>query len=307
MYYFTIGTLGIMKFRTVSFFLLFGLAGTLRAQNFAPVGAKWHYTEISLWGPEIDYTYFESLKDTVYAGEQCRKIGGEGNSCAWHSQFMFDRNDSVFFWHPQRQEFALLYNFGAQQGHSWTIHHITSGFGSGDPDSTILFVDSISSINVDNVPLKVLYTSILNSGENWWEFGGRIIERIGAEHLFPVFGVCDPVPAGLRCYNDSLISYHQGIYDCDEVISSVAEVEVSDWFLYPNPTYDMVSVGQKPHITVSTQFAVYDLHGREVIRCVKHSNAQTSFCIDLSNQKPGTYYLHIENDILTKVTKILKL
>lgn len=235
------------------------------AQNFAPVGAKWYYTQVSVTGPEIGYTYIESLRDTVIDGVECREIGGSPSTCAWAAQYVYDGNDSVFYWHPEREEFCLLYDFGAQVGDTWTVYHISSDFGSGQIDSSIIQVDSIETELIDGQVLRVLDISQLNPTQDYWIMGGRIVERIGNMiYLFPAYGACDPLPGNLRCYQDSVINFHQGLYDCEEVISSINELEEGTLKVYPNPTSDFVTVDLIEADTRSLNVRLTDQNGRTV-------------------------------------------
>lgn len=237
-----------MKISVILFLIAFLTIEGTRGQNFAPVGAKWHYTQNEFLGPGLGYFSFESVKDTLVQGQPCRKIAGN-SGCFWISEFMFDRNDSVFFYHPQREEFCLLYDFGATVGDMWTVYHYNL-------DSTVVRVDSLGVSNVDGHNLRVIHTTALNQGENLWEFGGRMTERIGV--MFPVMGFCDPTPGDLRCYEDSVISLQQGPYECEEIISSVDQISLNDIRVYPNPfdthlNFDLPIIGQGvARYTIST-------------------------------------------------------
>lgn len=267
--------------KTLYIFLFFavGLAvGVKGQQPFAPVGAKWHYTEVSMTGPEISYTWFESVKDTIVANQSCRKIIGS-SGCAWKADYLFDRNDSVFFYNNAIQQFDLLYNFAANAGDSWTIHHPVNW--GGDNDSTTLTVDSTSSITIDGVNLKVLYTRAINEeNNNWWSFKGEHIQRIGAAYLFPVFGACDPGPGELRCYQDSDIFYKQGQYDCEYV--SVIDISNDALGVFPNPTEKILYIESVENIMSVTVFAI---NGQKVLN-TKQKN------IDVSSLTKGTYVLY---------------
>ena len=221
-----------MKSLVISSLLLLFALGSAKAQNFAPVGAKWYYTQYEFTGSGVGFTWFESVKDTIVNGRACRKLEWGGNPCAWPSQFVYDSNDSVFFYHSQRDEFCFLYDFGASIGDIWTVYHLGQ-------DSTVLLVDSVGTALIDGISLRVIHTSIVNQWENFWQFSGTMTEKIGADYLFPVIGVCDPVPGELRCYQDSVLSFHQGPYECDEVVTSVLSTDVENELrVYPNPTSD---------------------------------------------------------------------
>jgi|GEM_PF-1418848 len=275
------------------------------SQGFAPAGAIWYYNEISTISPDISFTYFVALKDTVYEGVPCRTIGGNGNDCSWSPYLVYDQNDSVFFWHPQRNEFCLLYDFGAQTGESWTVHNITSGFGNEDEDSTIVYVDSTGMTTIDGEDLRVVYTSVLNQGETQWQFNGPFIERLGGLHLFPVFEFCDPVPGELRCYDDTVISFHQGPFDCDEVISSVAEnTKNVDLWMYPNPSNGFVNIDFGTDLPPPVAIRLVSTKGEPIIIKDFKVNSRT-ILVNLSDLSAGTYLVEVYFSNATYQSKII--
>lgn len=281
--------------RKLYIFLFFavGLAGGAKGQQpFAPVGAKWHYTEVSMTGPEISYTWFESVKDTIVANQSCRKIIGS-SGCAWKADYLFDRNDSVFFYNNAIQQFDLLYNFAASVGDSWTIHHPVNW--GGDNDSTTLTVDSTSSITIDGVNLKVLYTRAINEGNNnWWSFKGEHIQRIGAAYLFPVFGACDPVPGGLNCYQDSTIFYKKSQYDCD-YISSINAIDNKRLSIYPNPVQELLYIDYDGTILYENIVVeITDLLGKIIYKQSLLSQ-ENSLRIETADWSKGLYLYYISS------------
>lgn len=263
----------------------------VKAQNFAPVGAKWYYTQYSATGPEIGYTYIESLRDTVIDGVECREIGGSPSPCAWTAQYVYDSNDSVFFWHPQREEFCLLYDFGAQVGDRWTIYHISSSFGSGQIDSSIVQIDSVGTEIIDGHVLRRLDVSQLNPTQDYWIAGGRVIERIGnLIYLFPAYGACDPLPGNLRCYQDSVVNYRQGEYQCDEVISSIDERVESTLSIYPNPTSDYVTIELAEADMRDLNVQLIDQNGR-IVPPQPLYITEDRVCLSVLNLDVGIYFV----------------
>jgi hypothetical protein len=270
-----------------------------KAQNFAPVGAKWYYTQYDASGPGIGYTWFESEKDTVVQGQPCRKIIGQG-SCAFVSPYLFDRNDSVFFYHSQRHEFCLLYHFGAAIGDTWTVYHYN------ESDSTVLMVDSIGIFNVDGAALRTIHTSVVNQGENQYIFGGTLIERIGAAYLFPVIEMCDMGPSELRCYDDPDISFHQGPYECEEVTTSIDEGWGFDNIIvYPNPFSDYLSIELLKGKRENIGLIITSMSGQVVIRSSFDGQAD-KVVIDLRYLDSGIYFLTISNRTIQSHLKIFK-
>src|SRR5512137_1956410 len=89
---------------------------TTPAQEWAPIGALWHYTEkFSVWNPpiEIDYIKIESIKDTIIADKVCKKLTKRHNLCCTDRpdvEFMYSENNQVFFYDTHFNSFQLLYD-----------------------------------------------------------------------------------------------------------------------------------------------------------------------------------------------------
>lgn len=88
----------------------------VRAQNFAPVSAVWYYTRPLYQNPNVSYTKFESLKDTLVNGLNCRKIqlyrptNSLGNPIVERRNFIFySENNSVYYIEGTQQ--YILYDF----------------------------------------------------------------------------------------------------------------------------------------------------------------------------------------------------
>lgn len=242
-----------MKNLAISSLLLLLALGCATAQNFAPVGAKWHYSAGGFIGPQIGFFSFESVLDTLIDGQECRRIAGS-TGCFEISEYVFDRNDSVFFYHSAREEFCLLYDFGASVGDTWTVYHV---FG----DSSVVLVDSLGTREVDGHTLRTVHTSSVHTGDIY--FWGTFTERIGG--VFPVIGFCDPSPDELRCYEDSVISLQQGPYDCEEVIPSVQAMSSNDIRVYPNPFADYLKI-DLPAMWEIVGYVVSTADGRAVMK-----------------------------------------
>ncbi len=263
-----------------------------QAQTFAPVGAKWYYTQPSINSSEITYTWFESVKDTIIMGQSCRKIIGEAG-CSWKADFLFDRNDSVFYYNSVIGEFCLLYNFNANQGDEWVVLHAWD-LGGGLVDSSTIIVDSVKVISVDNVDLKILYTRHQSPGEDVWFFGGRHIERIGGEYLFPVYQFCDPIPGELRCYEDDDIVFKQGVFECDEILSLIENKHLSEIQIYPNPSNGKIWVSGLKNNVQQIKIEVFNLFGTHLQ--TKKIDVTENLFFDISDYYEGIYFIRLTNN-----------
>jgi hypothetical protein len=57
----------------LSILLAISLSSIINAQDFAPVGAKWWYTQVDLFNPFFkSYSTIESIQDTIISNQSCR-------------------------------------------------------------------------------------------------------------------------------------------------------------------------------------------------------------------------------------------
>ena len=128
------------------------------SQDFAPVGAEWYYGESFAFSGDINYIKFRSEKDTLVNGIMCRKISKRHKifcNDRPDTEYLFTRNDTVYFFDPNFGEFQVLYVLSAQPDDMWMIK-------VRDNDETI---DTIKII-VDSLRItsyNVCYTKLLRS------------------------------------------------------------------------------------------------------------------------------------------------
>ncbi|HSZ71503.1 MAG TPA: hypothetical protein VK750_02435 [Cytophagaceae bacterium] len=92
-------------------------------QDFAPVGAIWHYNNIeSFFGPSQGYIKVESVKDTILKGIICKKIKStrfysSGNSNFIGYSYVYT-DGGIVYRLASDSTFLVLYNFNALVGDS---------------------------------------------------------------------------------------------------------------------------------------------------------------------------------------------
>ena len=132
---------------------------TFYGQVFAPVGAEWYYDEqFSFWG-DIDYIKFTSEKDTLIFGENCKEITKRHKlQCndRPETEYLFSRNDTVFFLDTIFNEFQILYDLNANPTDSWIIKIKDE---EQDIDTITVTVDSVSITQINGQNLKTLYVT----------------------------------------------------------------------------------------------------------------------------------------------------
>jgi hypothetical protein len=240
-----------MKNFVLSVFLVFWGLGS-SAQQWAPVGTKWYYDERFAFSGNVNYVLYSSIKDTIFKGQNCRKISKRHDFICLDRplfELMFDRNDSVFFYDPKLDTFQLLYRFNANKNDSWTlkIHEEQTGRN----DTLHIFVDSTGTMDANNQALKLLYVTYSVRYENdSARYHSRIVEKFG--DLFFMFNfypfsnlACDiNFPNGIRCYEDTAFgNYHFALTDsCSYTWTGINANKKWNLILYPNPTDETIQI-----------------------------------------------------------------
>ena len=246
----------------LAFFATFSILSG-QSIDFAPVGAKWYYTQHSDNYPyPAEFRLVEVISEQVFQGQICRKILGLTEGCGLPTtSYVFTRNDSVFFWSPYTAKFQLLYDFRASLGSSWLIEGLSAGPSS---DSLRVFVDSLSQRIVGSDTLKVWHITNLGC----YDWGNEIIEKLGNDYfLSPSFCLCENGPSGIRCYADQSSEYHFVTYPCD---TSILISGTSDFLLnnaiqvMPNPFNETINISSDGTLN-GYVFRLYDHVGRIVL------------------------------------------
>ncbi|MEM1002537.1 MAG: glycosyl hydrolase 53 family protein [Bacteroidota bacterium] len=74
--------------------------------------------------------------------------------------------------------------------------------------------------------------------------------------------------------------------------------------LYPNPTYEIVSIRTKKPLG-EVKIIIYSVEGRKMKEAHINSNNTTTFSLPIPNLEKGTYFLSLEDEFGTRVTKKL--
>jgi hypothetical protein len=245
--------------------LLFLASLDAQSPDFAPLGAKWYYSEQAFIPPpfgEFPHVVEVVAKET-YQGRLCSKLTGVASGTVPEPLYMYTQNDSVFFYSLLSDRFELLYDFGAQPGEAWTI----GGLGTpGGYDSLRVQVDSISQITVGGTVLRVQHISYPLVPYEW---GFEVIEGVGSPFfLTPDYGLYEGGPIGLRCFLSPTVDLHFVPYPCDTIIgtSSLPGLEPSRTIsLRPNPNQGSTELTW-PQEAGSGTLEVFDLEGLLVVQ-----------------------------------------
>ena len=75
-------------------------------------------------------------------------------------------------------------------------------------------------------------------------------------------------------------------------------VERPDWFLYPNPAYDQITLTTANNMTLSagTNMNLLDVDGRVIRSYINQDAGLSAYKLDISWLKPGIYFLVIQDN-----------
>ena len=299
--------------KRILFVLLMLIAARMSGQNeFAPVGAEWHYNYNFFW--TSGYVLIESVSDTIIDNIECRKLS---KSIAQYDQiqdkiyegifgyeYMTQINDSVMIYVDG--VFKKLYDFSAEIGDTIIIpaleHHEEYTYGTAvvtgkgvmefEGDS-LKYIDLKQPEDWEDSPWKF---SCYHDYSNDYYNTVRICEKIGniSGYLLPekCFIADDEEGGALRCYSDEELNVKFSDEECDYVPhkDNVNEISASDMVkIYPNPANDKISIElTEENNTIDT----YDNIGRKI------SSFQTNnkiINIDISEYPSGLYLIVIKN------------
>ena len=289
-----------MKKIEALFLLGFLVITVLSAQEFAPVGSKWYYTEEFSFSGDISYLQIESVGDTVIHGKNCHILENNGGlDCAYNSNkdYLYSEDSIVYFYVNEIDTFQVLYNFKAVKGDTWlTVFNCFDGL-----DTLKATVDSVFFVKINGYTLKrqwLTYSEpVPNSGQS---YHATVTDKLGDSYfLFNLYSLsvaCDGnYSDGLRCYEDP----NFGFYSTDIADSctytydwtSIAEIpKALDIQIYPNPTTGCVEI--ESELKKECTFTLYDVTGD--ILLVDNNKGDSR--LDLSSLDKGVYFLKIISD-----------
>lgn len=303
-----------MKTLIIAFMIVVTLQ--LVAQDLAPIGAIWYYTESFASTGDKAYLKIESVKDTLVQGKNCKLLRKskvlQCSNRKDETEIVYSQDSAVYFWDKDFDKFQKLYDFKVATGGSWTIlikHELSN------PDTIKVVVDSITTTKILNKTLKVLNVSYYPSyyGSEY-HYSSKIVYAIGdftyLFNFYPYwFGACDfNYSGGLRCYEDSEFGYYStGIADsCTYTYKWTSIKSIKDNQLKvnlgPNPTKGVIKISCYENINY--KICLLDNLGR----LIKTGNFQKETNLDISSYPNGMYFILIQDDKgMTNNTKIMKI
>jgi hypothetical protein len=265
--------------------LLLLISPFAKAQEFAPVGAKWYYSY------ENHYLIYESMGDTIIQGKKCNIIqsfyhgpyvnafeNGEDNVRI----FLHTNGKKIEAYFPCFDQFYTYIDFDANPGDNWQTPSYAN-HGNCNYELATVWVDSVTTIIINGTPLKRMIVNLSYTwpSPHWWwgctdhppltgPYYGEVTEIIGSHlMLFPrqMTASDQPYPCPLRCYRDSIFGYYDtGVTDsCNHIISSIQQIkeDIFHFSAYPNPSSGKVYL---KGLSADDEIKVYNLFGKLVFK-----------------------------------------
>ena len=279
---------------------------SLSAQDFAPIGATWWYGKAGVFHPFVGYIKIESVKDTLINNQMCRKLDKEGDiNCLYRpfDEFVYSKNDSVFFYDFELDTFQLMYDFNASIGDEWTMVFPFWG-GIDTVVAEVLNIDEyiINGMNLNS--LKIRYTNFCADQSNTYVFDETAIEGVGSlTYLFTQFWpinnnpidcwICDgDIPTGIRCLSHPDIGeFHFPNQLPCESVTAIEEISQNDHFNLILSDQELILQTDQADLD-DLQLRVVNVQGQQVIQDVL---TQSENRVDISLLPPGIYVVIITN------------
>lgn len=278
--------------------------------EWAPIGAKWHYTLPFHDGYTKSFLTLESIGDTVIQGITCSILLQETGQAPYLNRKYYTYKNDDKVWLFDGTNFRLLYDFDVNPGDEWQLY--APSFSSCDSLTTVV-VDSIGYEEINGVMFKYLYLSLTD--DDWYittcnYTNYKISEKFGSYGFLLPRQICALdlfYPCDLRCYEDNEFGFYStGVADsCTyEFGVGIAKIETSENVkIFPNPVSDELTILLKEP-PLNCQVWIYAPDGRVVIN--KELNSTTTK-LNLSRFKAGNYLIKLFNNGKYSGGKIVKL
>jgi hypothetical protein len=151
------------------------------AQDWAPVGASWHYRSLLFEAPtESGYHRFVATGDTMVNGQVTRKVKSPSYP---HSIFTHDVNGLALIFVPGIDLFDTLFNINAVPGDHWGMVPLPEPMWC-TTESWVEVVDTGTTL-LSNVPLRWLAVDYHYLAEEVeYIEPDTIVERLGPKGFF---------------------------------------------------------------------------------------------------------------------------
>ncbi len=285
--------------------LLVTCCSPIYAQEFAPIGAQWYYSEQAGGkAPEnSEYIHYHVVKDTLVAGQHVRKITRTyyqyfGDTVTLEPIFVYQDGQTVYQYNPDKRSFGRLYIFGAQVGDILTLDVPYGDYATSTKRKTYrLQIDSVATETYTGIELKKYKAHGLDGIQFWND--GWFMERLGGLDWFFPRAALNLHPGGpLRCYRDKDLNLKINTIACDYHLNGGDDrYDYQGFAIYPNPSSGEISIKSLRPIK---GVIIYNNLGIAVVQ-------RSEPLIDISGYPDGLYIVKVtfDNDRII-YRKILK-
>jgi hypothetical protein len=302
----------VLLFYSLFFLLLCQAQGQENASpksfenEFAPIGALWHYSQWAFGDAAVTYKTIESVAEVSIQGKLCKHLVQVdrfyADTMLVIDHYMYSDEGRVYFY--AEDEFHLLYDFSAIGGDTLVLDYYQTY--TGDP--LLMIIDSTGTIEVSDEQRTIQYVT---SGDGMMvEFANEVIEDIGGTYfMFPNYDGSSN--GALRCYQEQetdvwLSPYHPfgswNHVDCDQIITGVDEpISTLGIVIYPNPTNTgIITIGD---ISYPTDYRLLSIYGTFIKSGVLTPGINQILVDELST---GCYLLEIADSKRTFNNSVFK-
>ena len=243
-------------------FLALFISSVSFAQNWAPAGAKWHYTYI---GFSIGYVEIANVGDTVIAGQTCQKLQKTFNGLqfgvtpmnfVFDTTYTYESNGIVYV--LEQNQWKTLYNFNAVLGEHWPMAPIPE-FGGCTENSQLKVLATGTKVTNAQTLKYLVVVDFCNPDLTSQGFQDTIIEKIGftGSYMLP-FDMCTMAFDGneggpFRCYSDNNFATYKPFYanECDYLVDLDEITFMRSVKIWPNPSAgDLYIESELPFVNI---------------------------------------------------------
>ncbi len=321
--------------KNILLILVLSLISTFNLQaqpiaEFAPVGAEWWIKEPMEYADSTRHKVLHcySAEEVTYQGQICRKVDifsfnyrpelDLDNSIFLKSEYVYNNDDTVFYYSNRYNKFVPLYIFNVNADDTLSFY-VPEHLEQYTTDTIFqVIVDSVYYMQLDSVQLQTVVLKQLDTnsniglGSNILNIAGYYSERIGAPKAIAFIShdtlnasTIDTLPPGVVCYSNSWQGF-QAVYNYNPYpntntgcyypivwIPGASNREIkfsmSDISIFPNPTTDYFTI-KKLSATIDIKgLTIRDITGK-VIKTVKPTYINHYSIADLTT---GMYIVEI--------------
>jgi hypothetical protein len=299
-----------------------------KAQNFAPIGAKWTYKYIQGTIQPPPYLVvpvtIEITKDTLINGLECREaliaISGDVQT----KKYVRNVNDRFLVYSPVNNEFNLLYDFNVTVGDTLKIFS-SAPFSQDFLDSSYVIIDSLGTKNIKGVNYRAYHQTCLNNlgscfdGEDGW-----VIDSLGIVSRYYEYPFVDKISYlflsalnvgptyifPLRCYSDTNTRYNYSNSACDTsyIITQIKDVKNGSLTIYPTvlskDNYTIFIDNPSPNKIKNVE--LFGMQGKRLRVKIQHQLKRCQVTIEQKGL-PGIYFLQVQFQQTVIIKKIIVL